>query len=74
MELKIYWTDFAKTELKKIFKHLKLLPLMSLQDIPVPQFFADLRIELVKPGILPLAFLSLYRAFQKYFPQLYPDI
>lgn len=23
MELKIYWTDFAKTELKKIFKHLK---------------------------------------------------
>lgn len=23
MDLKIYWTDFAKTELKKIFKHLK---------------------------------------------------
>ncbi len=23
MELKIIWTDFAKTELKKIFKHLK---------------------------------------------------
>ncbi|MCC5917436.1 MAG: type II toxin-antitoxin system RelE/ParE family toxin [Cryomorphaceae bacterium] len=23
MELKIYWTDFAKSELKKIFKHLK---------------------------------------------------
>jgi plasmid stabilization system protein ParE len=23
MELKIYWTDFAKSELKKIFEHLK---------------------------------------------------
>jgi plasmid stabilization system protein ParE len=23
MELKIFWTDFAKTELKNIFKHLK---------------------------------------------------
>jgi plasmid stabilization system protein ParE len=23
MELKIYWTDFAKSELKQIFKHLK---------------------------------------------------
>lgn len=23
MELKIYWTAFAKTELKKIFKYLK---------------------------------------------------
>lgn len=32
MELKIYWTDFAKTELKKIFDYYKKEASLAVED------------------------------------------